>query len=234
VLLLIDAKTNARRPAVPMTGVRIWNDDRRPGMGRDEEARTHLPRGEVMSGLAAPPVGALPDASMRQLMGGEAEALWDLAGDDERQLIGLLLSGLRPEELGGLGEEDFDLQACRLQVSGGGARTIALAPSLCRLFATSEPLPAWRDNPDHALVELAHRIPLLAMDAGLAHATEVTLDVLRHSYLIYLVRQGARLTELHRVAGPMGAAEVQHYAPYSPSGASRPLEQLDLIYPALA
>jgi succinoglycan biosynthesis transport protein ExoP len=84
------------------------------------------------------------------------------------------------------------------------------------------------------LPELAHRIPLLAMDAGLAHAMEVTPDVLRHSYLLYLVRQGARLTELHRVAGPMGAAEVQRYAPYSPSGASRPLEQLDLIYPALA
>jgi succinoglycan biosynthesis transport protein ExoP len=103
-LLLIDAKSNARRPAVPVTGVRIWSDDRRGGIGQDPDARTQLPRGEAMSGLAAPPLGALPDASLRQLMGGEVEALWDLAGDDERQLIGLLLSGLRLEELGGLGE----------------------------------------------------------------------------------------------------------------------------------
>lgn len=93
--------------------------------------------------------------------------------------------------------------------------------------------PAWRDAPDHGLRELTSRIPLLAMDAGLAHAAEVSADALRHTYLVYLVRQGARLTELHRVAGPMGAAEVQRYAPYSPSGASRPLEKLDLTYPAL-
>jgi integrase len=166
-------------------------------------------------------------------MGGEVEALWDLAADPERQLIGLLLSGVRVDELAALTAEDFDLSACTVALAAG-PRRLCLPPTLCRLFASARPLPAWHAAEEGGLDELLHRIPLLAMDAGLAHAAEVDAAALRHTYLVFLVRQGARLTELHRVAGPMGAAEIQRYAPYSPSGISRPLEQLELIYPALA
>lgn len=234
MLLFLDAKANPRGRPVPVTGVRIWSDDRQRDGNQDGASQQHLPRGEPRPGLDAPPMGALPDASLRQLMGGEVEALWELANDDERQLIGLLLSGLQLHELGTLDESAFDLARCALHLSGNGSRTLTLAPALCNLLASAESLPAWREAPDRDLRELRSRIPLLAMDAGLAHAAEVSANVLRHTYLVYLVRQGARLTELHRVAGPMGAAEVQRYAPYSPSGASRPLEQLDLTYPALA
>ncbi|MGB5834679.1 MAG: hypothetical protein WBG92_22195 [Thiohalocapsa sp.] len=233
-LLFLDARANARPAPMPVTGVRIWGKDPEPGANQDGQLQPHFTRRESNQGLGAPPTGALPDIPLRQLMGGEVEALWDLASDDERQLIGLLLSGLRLDELNELSEDDFDPSDCRLRVNGGGARAIILAPSLCRLLGIANPLPAWRDDPVHALEELYHRIPLLAMDAGLAHAHEVIPEVLRHTYIIYLVRQGARLTELHRVAGPMGAAEVQRYARYSPPGASRPLEQLQLVYPALA
>ncbi len=235
MLLFLDAKAHPRGAPVPVTGVRIWREDRQRDADQDGASQHHLPRGELRPGLDAPPMGTLPDASLRQLMGGEVEALWELANDDERQLIGLLLSGLQLDELGTLDERAFDLAHCALHLSGNGngSRTLTLAPALCSLLAGAESLPAWRAAPERDLRELSSRIPLLAMDAGLAHAAEVTADVLRHTYLVYLVRQGARLTELHRVAGPMGAADVQRYAPYSPSGASRPLEQLDLNYPAL-
>lgn len=232
-LLLLDAKANARSAPVPVTGVRIWGEDRQRDADQDGASARHLPRGEPRPGLAAPPVGALPDMTVRQLMGGEIEAVWELASDDERQLIGLLLSGLQLDELPTLDERAFDLAHCALHLSGHGGRTLTLAPLLCDLLASAPSLPAWRAAPERDLRELRSRIPLLALDAGLAHAAEVTAEALRHTYLVYLVRQGARLTELHRVAGPMGAADVQRYAPYSPAGASRPLQQLDLHYPAL-
>ena len=229
-LLWLDAKAHARRAPAPVTGVRIWGQE--PPRG---EPQTPLPRAGDAPTPIEPPVGKLSDASLRQLMGGEVEALWELADDAERQVIGLLLSGLRPNEIAGLAPDDFDLDACSVRVKNdAGERVIVLANALCQLFAEADPLPAWAGSGSEHLQEVLQRIPLLAMDAGVAHAQEVDAEALRHTYLVYLVRQGARLTELHRIAGPMGAAEVQRYAPYSPSGASRPLEQLTLAYPVLA
>lgn len=117
------------------------------------------------------------------------------------------------------------------------AAWLRLAEPLRALFANVEPLPAWYGGdgaPAIAFAELLHRIGLLAIDAGIAHAAEVDAETLRQTYLIYLVRQGARLTELEQIAGPMAAAELQRYAAYAPGGGSRPLAQLDLCYPALA
>lgn len=240
MLLLWDARANPRHTPVPVTGVRIWGDNQQRVSPQGDAGQQQLAHNAMPSQLSAPRPGlsaalpgALPEPAPRQLMGGEVDALWDLAGDHERQLMGLLLSGLHPQELVTLQENDFDLSECRVRVQGSSPRWVPIAPGLCRLFAAAAPLPAWQQNPDRQLEELAARIPLLAMDAGLAHAEEVNPDALRHSYLVYLVRQGARLTELHQIAGPMASAEIQRYACYSPAGASRPIGQIDLTYPAL-
>jgi uncharacterized protein involved in exopolysaccharide biosynthesis len=223
-LMLFDAARRPRRTA-PLTGVRIWDDaPAAPG-------HAQLPAADAVAGLAhQSATAALPAAVPRQLMGGEVEALWELADDAERQLLGLLLCGLDLPEIAALGPADFDLDTGTVTVPTDGRR-IPLPPALLALFAETGPAPAWQSAA--AAEELAGRIPLLALDAGLAHASEVTAEVLRHTYLAYLVRQGARLTELHRVAGRMDTATVHRYAPLSPAGASRPLAQLDLAYPVL-
>lgn len=52
-------------------------------------------------------------------------------------------------------------------------------------------------------------------------------------YVLYLVRQGARLAELADVVGPVSSAQLASYAPYSPPGPKRPLSDIELVYPAL-
>jgi hypothetical protein len=79
--------------------------------------------------------------------------------------------------------------------------------------------------------ELEARLCLLAHDAGLSRPDEVTAAALRQSYLAFLARQGARLTELEQVAGRVGAAELARYAPLAPSGPARPLAEVDPSYP---
>ncbi|MBK1633025.1 hypothetical protein CKO31_20165 [Thiohalocapsa halophila] len=231
-LVLLDTARRPRRS--PMTGVRIWGAD-------GERGPTGGQRGWLPGGGAQPELGhrppadgepaALPSTAPRQLMGGEVEALWELADDAERQLMGLLLCGLDLPEITALTPAQVDLAEGTVTAPGDGRR-IPLPPALVALLAAAERVPAWRSTAEAE--ELARRLPLLALDAGIAHAAEVTPGALRHTYLAYLVRQGARLTELHHVAGPMDAASVQRYAPLSPAGASRPLAQLELAYPVLA
>ena len=223
-LMLFETARRSHR-AAPMTGVRIWDDAaaaRHPQLAAAQAGA----RLEQQPWTAA----ALPGVARRQLMGGEVEALWELADDGERELMGLLLCGLDLPEIAVLTPAAFDLDA-GIVIAPGDGRRIRLPPALLPLFSESVPLPAWQTVAEAE--ELAGRIPLLALDAGLAHAAEVTPAVLRHTYLAYLVRQGARLTELHQVAGRMDAATMQRYAPLSPTGASRPLSQLDLTYPVL-
>jgi hypothetical protein len=223
-LMLFDAARAARRPA-PLTGVRIWED-----AAPSRSVQLAGTDAAAALGYQAGAASALPGAAPRVLMGGEVEALWELADDAERQLIGLLMCGLDVAEVAALTPAALDLEAGVVTVPTDG-RGIELPPALLSLFAHAPPLLAWRNEGE--VQELAGRIPLLALDAGIAHAAEVTAEVLRHTYLAYLVRQGARLTELHHVAGRMDAATVQRYAPLSPAGVSRPLAQLDLIYPVL-
>jgi uncharacterized protein involved in exopolysaccharide biosynthesis len=247
VLLLTYLDGRGRRIPHPVTGVRVW------GVDQHEDDQSRLPRHRSADRIRGPSAEAASQSLLgqragtaslpvpRRLMAGEVEALWELAGAPERQLIGLLLCGLRVDEAALLSRESFDLAAARIEVPAPGARTVPLPPRLNEHLAAADRLPAWSAAVDSAtttegvaLEDLAHRISLLANDAGIAHADEVDADSLRDTYLIFLVRQGARLTQLELIAGPMSGAEIRRFAPYSPPGASRPLEQLDLTYPLFA
>jgi hypothetical protein len=61
----------------------------------------------------------------------------------------------------------------------------------------------------------------------------MTADALRHGYLAFLVRQGARITELERVGGSMPAGQLSAYAALSPAGPGKRLDAVERVYPAL-
>ncbi len=235
ILMWLDAKARGARPSVPVTGVRIWGTDA-GAQASSADAGVRLPRREHTGALSAP--ASRPEASIqapRQLMIAEVEALWQLADANERQLIGLLLCGVQLDEAAALTHDRFALADGDLHL---GTRVLPLPPRLRALFAevsaNAEPLPAWEGQDRAAFADLTHRLSLLAADAGIAHASEINAATLRDTYLIYLVRQGARLTRLSQVAGPMSGADTLRFAPYSPAGAARALDELDLAYPVLA
>lgn len=206
--------------------------------------RPDVPRPDTPGPNASAPDASTPEASIqapRQLMIGEVEALWQLADANERQLIGLLLCGVQLDEAAALTHDHFALTDGDLHLDLG-TRVLTLPPRLRALFtngftdgfADADPLPTWEDQDRAAFEDLTHRLSLLAADAGIAHASEVNAATLRDTYLMYLVRQGARLTRLSQVAGPMSGADTLRFAPYSPAGAARSLDELDLTYPVLA
>ncbi|MEA3642951.1 MAG: hypothetical protein VBE63_23855 [Lamprobacter sp.] len=248
ILLWLDAKARSSRPSFPVTGVRIWGAEA-SDQANNADLGGRLSRHETAGELSAPsarspaqPVqlgapasdASTPDTSTqapRQLMIGEVDALWQLADASERQLIGLLLCGVQPNEAAELTQQQFDLTHGELLLD---TRRLKLPPRLLELFASTDPLPAWEGQDRNSFEDLIDRLSLLAADAGIAHASEVNAATVRDTYLLYLVRQGARLTRLKQIAGPMSGADTLRFTPYSPAGAARSLDEIDLTYPILA
>ena len=74
-------------------------------------------------------------------------------------------------------------------------------------------------------------LKLAAVDGGLQQADHVDSAALRHTYLLFLVRQGVRLSELRKQVGTLSSQQLLNYGRFSPAGPGKPLEEITLHYP---
>jgi uncharacterized protein involved in exopolysaccharide biosynthesis len=218
---------------IPVTGVRVYSGGR--ALAIPESSFAGLTGGQQVPAITEAQAPTLPTLLPREPLPAEVAALWDLAEPPQRELMALLLCGVGPEECALLSAEDFLLDDSSLRVPGKAPRKIDLPPAARKLFSEHAPVPRWADaeSPAASVAELAGRIPLLASDAGVAQPQEMTADALRHGYLAFLVRQGARITELERVGGSMPAGQLSAYAALSPAGPGKRLDAVERVYPAL-
>jgi succinoglycan biosynthesis transport protein ExoP len=182
---------------------------------------------------AAPMQLPAPDAPLRQLTDAEIAALLQAANDEGRLLTVALFTGLTVEEIIGLRWDDLDLDANTIKVPGRSPRLLHLREPLRGLIsarrAGQQPTP----SPASSAEEVADLVMCAAYDAGLSDAHEVTPGVLRHTYVAFLVQQGARFADIGRIVGRLPQEEVAAYMRFAPAQARMPLEQLDLILPAV-
>ena len=161
--------------------------------------------------------------------------------DDGHLILTGLLSGLSAEEIVALDWDQIDLDAGTIQVSGESARTLPLNDALRNLIAArraSQPEPAGTllRSPSGSplpLDDIRSLVMYAAYDAGLDGAEEVTPRIIRHTYLVYLLRQGIRFADIGRIVGRLPQEELAAYMRFAPSQPRLPLEQIDLVLPAL-
>jgi len=182
-----------------------------------------------------------PDPLPRELTDAEIDALLRAANDDGRLVVTGLLSGLSAEEIAALAWDRIDLDPGTIRVSGESARSVPLGDPLRRLLAArraAEPQaegtvlrgPSGGPVP---LDDIRSLVMYAAYDAGLDGADEVSLRALRHTYLVYLLRQGIRFADIGRLVGRLPQEELAAYMRLAPSQPRRPLEQIDPVLPAL-
>ena len=175
----------------------------------------------------------------RELSQNEVAALMAGTDGDGRVLCALLLVGLTVDELKTLACTDIDPDTLQLKVRGPSARTLTLPDWL------AQPLAKCRDgNPERPLLtnsldqplsesDIRTRIACAALDAGIESAATLSPEVLRHTYIAYLMHQNVRFSDLSLLAGQLGADELAAYAETS-SGLQRVRgEQIDPLMPAL-
>jgi len=195
--------------------------------------------GEQLPGSQA--TAMLTDQMQRELSVSEVLMLLEAADLKSRLLITLLLSGMSDEEVSAMQVGDIGLSVSELTVKGQHERMLAISPAIGAVISECLPekspadYPVCPDSNGAALGadDLAALLACAAHDAGLVNPAEITPQALRHTYIVYLVRQGVRLADLERVAGDMPPTVLAAYAAFSPPGPGTPLDSMGRDYPAL-
>jgi integrase len=184
--------------------------------------------------LAAEPMRLpAPDAPLRQLTDAEIAALLQAANDEGRLLIMALLTGLTVEEIVGLSWNDLDIGAGTIKVPGRSPRILHLGEPLRDLISARKAAQQATPSPASSADEAADLVMCAAYDAGIADAHELTPAILRHTYVAFLLQQGARFADIGRIVGRLPQEELAAYMRLAPAQMRVPLEQVDLILPAL-
>jgi polysaccharide biosynthesis transport protein len=147
-----------------------------------------------------------------------------------------------PEELIELTWDNIDLETNTIRVTRPTPRAILIGREIAALFAAmrqqkclegDERVLGERSSEPVRLSDLESVISYAARGAGLAQPADITPTVIRHTFIVFLVRQGIRFSELPRVVGPLPAGVTAAYGAIVPTATRRPLEETDRVIPAL-
>ncbi len=179
---------------------------------------------------------SVPAVAARELSPTEVTALLAAADPDARFVIALLLMGLTVEELIGLATEDFDPANGYVEVKGGASRRLLVPEWLARGHPVvnngGSLVRSTAGTPINA-EDIASLLVCTALDARLSEATEVTADVLRHTCIAWLVRQGLRFSDFAAFVSRPDPATLASYARLAPEGVRVAKAEIDPLLPAL-
>ena len=176
--------------------------------------------------------------ALRELDETTLKALLTAADLPTQQLIALLLSGARPDELSALSADNFVLsgQAYEQQIvlNTPHPRILALPSVLQQLLEKTQGAPQWMDSAEHT--DAAYFNAMLncaAIDAGLDSPSAIDSTCLHQSYICHLVRSGIKLSELGAIVGQLSPLQLTQYGQLSPPGPGLPAKEIETAHPAL-
>ena len=206
--------------AINLSGIHLYNN------------RTHQEslNSTPLQPLAQQKHHALESQLAREISNQEFNILIHAANDKSKQLITLLLSGLSPEEISLLHKDAMNNDKDTINIKGAFPRSIPINPALKALFSDEKYC-----MPDLPLTteDITSMLLCSAIDAGLSGPNEIDTEAIRHSYIIYLVQQGMRLSDLELIIGDISPTELSSYSNYSPPSPGRPFKEINLMHPAL-
>jgi uncharacterized protein involved in exopolysaccharide biosynthesis len=198
--------------------------------------------GHSQDGQLAPPNPRLSSApvtlssasqSLRLLNIDESQMLFSVANNQGKALVGLILSGVSVDELPLIKKGDYNQDYSMLQINNQFSRIISIQKKLAEVLQAlcnnlADEQTAWSNIKSQEdflqlLVNIGH-------DAQIAFPDQLSLNVLRHTYLTYLASQGARLNDIEQVAGYTSPSDLALYRNVNQQGKLLDLEQVQTEY----
>lgn len=177
----------------------------------------------------------------RELAPDEVTQLLTAASPENLPIMSCLLCGLTPGEVAALQLRHADLASDELHVPGESSRTLPLVASVRQ--ASEQRTAAGAGAEDwlfiaagaHALSadDIAAIVTATAHDAHLDQAQSVTPASLRHTFVAFVVRQGLRFSELHKLVGRLGADQLHALSALAPDSPRIPVDAVQRVLPSL-
>jgi polysaccharide biosynthesis transport protein len=175
----------------------------------------------------------------RELLPGEVQALLRAAAPENLPALVFMLYGLTSSELIALKVGDVDVPTRSLRVPGDAGRNLPLPRPLLELLGTLEsadseaPLIPNAKGSAMDSEDLAALVTSSAYDGHVEHPAAITPDVLRYTYIAFLVRQGVRFSDLSRVVGRVATETMSALSTLAPGAERVPLDQVQRLLPAV-
>lgn len=190
----------------------------------------HQPRAMLdVTEPASPQVGydplkALPIADdPRELNRREVLTLTQAAEPSIKAVIHLLFNGLSLAEILSLSADCLNFEALMILIPG--QRNVLMTDSVADCFSEDVAFENW---PTEA--EIKTLLCCAAIDSGLPNPEHITIETLRHTYLLFLVRQGIKLADLTKIAGPLSPDQLLELGRHGVPPANPGLENINLDY----
>jgi uncharacterized protein involved in exopolysaccharide biosynthesis len=172
--------------------------------------------------------------TLRLLSIDECQLLFSVANNQGKVLIGLILSGVNIDELQIIVKSNFSQNYSILQIDNQFPRDISIQKELaealhsqCKNLADEQTI--WSNIKNQE--DLVQLLVNIGHDAQMALPEELSLDVLRHTYLTYLASQGARLNDIELVAGYTSPSDLALYRNVNQQDKLLDLKQIKTLYP---
>jgi uncharacterized protein involved in exopolysaccharide biosynthesis len=178
-------------------------------------------------------ISAVPHA-LRLLSLDECQLLFSVANNQGKALVGLILSGVNIDELLALQKADLSQNYSMLQIDNPFSRNISIQKELaeallelCKNLTKEQSI--WTNVKD--LEDFVQLLVNTGHDAQIPFPEQLSLKVLRHTYLTFLASQGARLNDFEQVAGYTSPSDLALYRNVNQLGKLNDLEQIKTQYP---
>ncbi len=183
--------------------------------------------------LTSPPVRQLINQAQHKTLN-QTQISYLLSNNetDVQQLILLLLSGMTLSEIAELTAQQIKLNYDVVVIDGDSGRNIALGKHLKQLL--SQRMDKLWDYPPQPRVEDLHAMLYCAwVDSAMddIDENEALADILRHTYILYLIDQGIRMTSLSKIVGYLTPVELKTYSDLSHELGHKELQDIQAVYP---
>ena len=174
--------------------------------------------------VAFDPIKALPvDETPREMSRQEVLALYQTAEPVIKAIISLLFNGLSLTEIRTLTPDCLDAHALMILIPGN--RNLMMTESVDQLCVSGFEFSDWpSENDIKALLCCA------AIDSGLAHPEQITVETLRFTYILFLLQQGIKLADLRKIVGVLSPSRLLELSPWASAQSSVTLDKISLNY----
>ncbi len=169
---------------------------------------------------------------IQELNDNDLENLLESSDIKSQQVIALLLSGLSLKEITELETSDIDFKQNLIHVSGENERILPLNKGLKSLFNHIDPHLAWEEETISEST-LESMLVYAAVDAGMSESHTINSRSISDSYIIYLIKQGIRLSELDQIIGSIAPTELLKYRHFSPESKGISIDEVDKTHPVM-